>query len=107
MTTTYQTTVTIGSATPENVERLAAYVGTFIPAFTIREGLGYWQSESEPSVDFIHIGNDAESYEFVWALTHWALGHEPDSTMSDDCILVVRHKLTSSVLIYADRQEEV
>ena len=102
---TYQTTVTIGSATDKNVHDLAQFVGDYVPGFSIRQGLGYWEGKSEPSVDFIHIGSDVEWKEFVWALTNWALGYNPVSSMSEGCILVTRIALASSRLIYKDTEE--
>ncbi|KKK61216.1 hypothetical protein LCGC14_3016570 [marine sediment metagenome] len=101
---TYQTTVTIGSATDKNVHDLAQFVSDYVPGFTIRQGLGYWQGKLEPSVDFIHIGSDVESKEFVWALTYWALGDNPVSSMSEECVLVTRTALDAT-LIYKDKEE--
>ncbi|KKK86815.1 hypothetical protein LCGC14_2759470 [marine sediment metagenome] len=105
---TYQTTVTIGSATNDNVDdlaRIARFVSDYVPGFSIRQGLGYWQGKSESSVDFIHVGSPVESHEFVCALTYWALGHNPVSSMSEECILVTRIALASSRLIYKDTEE--
>ncbi|KKM23516.1 hypothetical protein LCGC14_1614360 [marine sediment metagenome] len=102
---TYLTTVTIGSATNKNVHDLAQYVSNYVPGFSIRQGLGYWEGKSEPSVDFIHVGSFAEAYEFVWALTYWALGHNLASSMSEECVLVTRIVLASSTLIYKDTEE--
>lgn len=101
---THQTTVTIGSATDENVDNLARHVSDYVPGFSIRRGLGYWNGDAELSVDFIHIGSNVESQEFVWALTYWALGGNLVSSMSEGCVLVTRTALDAT-LIYKDKEE--
>ena len=93
-----ETTVTIGSATQENIAMLIERANIGDHAFSVRVGKDVWDGNVEDSVDFTLVSEDNSKIDsFINLLASWATGTNAKSPMNEDCVLVTQRLVTETL----------
>ncbi|KKL22622.1 hypothetical protein LCGC14_2433590 [marine sediment metagenome] len=93
-----ETTVTIGSATQENIATLIERANIGNHAFSVRVGKDVWDGNVEDSADFTLVSEDNSKIDsFINLLASWATGTNAKSPMNKDCVLVTQRLVTETL----------